>query len=555
MSTAEVFVVRTATVEPFAGALRGAARTRGVDLRIAFSSYEPMVEVRRLATTAGTAILFLTLDKLREAWGGATLCADAAFEFHRELVFALLSRGANHVIVVAPLKPISGWASSADTAAYYLLIGRIASLAEDVRITFVDAPAIASDLGEAQAIDRRFWFHYEAPYSRLFLDRLAEVIASAVARKHGHIKKVLVLDCDNTLWGGVVGEDGVAGIKLSTDDPAGRPFVDFQEQVLALKARGVLLCIASKNNADDVAAVFDAHPHCRLKRSDFAAERVDWKDKADNIRAMATELSLSLDSFVFIDDSEVECARVSSALPMVDVLCAPKKASELPTLLQRYHGFDRGVITDADRRRATDYAAERERRDAREAHADLHAFLTSLQINAHVCEPNPDELPRLAQVTQRTNQFNLTTQRFTEAELANLLGASDAMLYKLSVRDRFGDQGVTGFAVVSMTAERYAIDAFMLSCRVLGRGIEHAFLERVVSLSRTRRGDRVFVGRFVASGKNEQTRRFYADAGFNEVDAAGESRFELALGKDVVVPMHIQTHRSELEKSDAEQSH
>jgi FkbH-like protein len=537
-------VYRTATVEGLAAPIAEALARRGLVGAVRFSSLDPYVDVLAAAPADGpgpTAVLFLTLDRVREAWREHRFSGSAAMDYHAALIKLLFARGAREVVVVAPLPPIVGADSAAERAEYHRLVGALFELAaSDSRVSVVDALSEASALGE-RAIDRRLWFHFEAPYAKPLLERIAEGVAAAVATRRGLVRKVVVVDCDDTLWGGIVGEDGLEGIALGASNPAGRPFLAFHAQLKALKDRGVLLAIVSKNEPADVHKVLEGHPECLLRRLDFAAERINWEDKSTNLRSIAAELGLGLDSFVFVDDSDFECGAVRATLPEVDVLQVPKVRSDLPLLLARYPGFDPRPATEADRQRSADYAAERLRREERERHSDLGGFLASLGLVVRVCRPEPSSIPRLAQLSQRTNQFNVTTPRWTDAEVQAMLDDGSRRLFELHVEDRFGAQGLTGFAVATLTPDRVELDALMLSCRVLGRGVETAFLAAVVGRLRDEAGDLPIVARWTASAKNAQTRWFFRGAGFDVSDATDQSAlFTLPPARRLQSPTHIE---------------
>jgi FkbH-like protein len=540
----DVVVYRTATVEALAAPLTQALARRGLSGAVRFSSLDPYVDVLAAESVEGrgpTAVLFLTLDRVREVWRDQRFSGAVAIDYHLALIKLLWARGAREVVVVAPLPPIVGADSPAERADYHRLVAALFELAAtDARVSVVDAVSEAASLGE-RATDRRLWFHFEAPYSRPLLERVAEGLAAAIATRRGLVRKVVVVDCDDTLWGGVVGEDGVDGIALGAATPAGRPFLAFHAQLKALSAKGVLLAIVSKNEPADVHKVLDGHPECLLRRTDFAAERINWDDKPANLRAIAAELGLGLDSFVFIDDSDFECGAVRATLPEVDVLQVPKVRSDLPLLLARYSGFDSRPTTDEDRQRSLDYAAERLRKEERERHSDLGAFLASLGLRVRVRRPEASSVPRLAQLSQRTNQFNLTTPRWTEAEVQAMLDDEARRVFELHVEDRFGAQGLTGFAVATLTPDHLALDALMLSCRVLGRGVESAFLAEVVEMLRRERGAQPIVARWVASAKNAQTRWFYRAAGFDVTEATDQSAsFTLPAARHLQTPAHIE---------------
>ena len=253
----------------------------------------------------------------------------------------------------------------------------------------------------------------------------------------GKAKKCVVVDCDDTLWGGVVGEDGLDGIKLDRNSYPGKAFYDFQTGLLHLAERGILVVLCSKNNEADVLEVLDKHPGCRLKRKHLSAWRVNWQDKASNIAEIAEELNLGLDSFVFVDDNPVECGLVKELLPEVTVLQVPQKLHELPSLLFEQGFFDAFRLTEEDHKRAQLYQSESPRRQSRGGFKSVEEYLSSLETVAVIHRMRSGEIPRVAQLTQKTNQFNLHPKRYSERDVAAFADRPDAAVFTLSVSDRF----------------------------------------------------------------------------------------------------------------------
>ncbi|MEU9929970.1 SDR family NAD(P)-dependent oxidoreductase [Streptomyces anulatus] len=286
--------------------------------------------------------------------------------------------------------------------------------------------------------------------------------------------KVLVLDCDNTLWSGVCGEDGARGITIG---PSRRRL---QEWALTQHDNGVLICLASKNEEEDVDAVFRQRDDLLLRPEHITARRVNWDPKPDNLRELARELGLGLDSMVFLDDNPVETAAVRAACPGVLALTLPADEEDLPGFLDRLWAFDRGQVTDEDRRRGAMYREGKGRETLRASTTTLAEFVAGLELRIDVHEARPDELARVAQLTQRTNQFNLSTVRRSEPALRELLDAG-ARCRVVEVSDRFGEYGLVGAAITRPGAQVVNLDTFLLSCRVLGRGVEHAFLAAVAA--------------------------------------------------------------------------
>lgn len=326
--------------------------------------------------------------------------------------------------------------------------------------------------------------------------------------------KVLVLDLDNTLWGGVLGEDGVGGIKLGDEYP-GNVFKAFQHYLATLASRGVLLAICSKNNAADVDEVFARHADLVLRREDFAATRINWQPKSGNLREIAAELNLGLDSFVFFDDSAFERGEVRAALPMVTVLDVPESPLGYIDCIESSGVFDRLSLSVEDRQRTALYREQSARTTAEQQAGSMEEFLQSLALVATIGFVDADTLPRVAQLLAKTNQFNLTTRRHSAADVLAMLDRGAIALW-LRLADRFGDHGLVGVAIaLPGEAGVWRIDSFLLSCRVIGRGVEVAFLARLAALARER-GARELMGEYIFTPKNGLVADFYPQQGFAE---------------------------------------
>ena len=343
--------------------------------------------------------------------------------------------------------------------------------------------------------------------------RLANAFKAWFAKKLDQIalkrKKCLVLDLDNTLWGGVLGEDGIDGIKIGGDYP-GKAFLYFQEALLELSKYGVILTVCSKNNEQDVFEVWEKNPFVVLKKEHFAAYRINWRDKATNIKELAEELNLGLDSFVFIDDNPTERELIRQLLPMVAVPDFPSQPYELPmffqSLVENY--FKVYAITDEDRKKTEQYKANAMRSESQKQFADFNAFLRSLGICLTIEAAGEFNIPRIAQMTQKTNQFNLTTKRYTDADIKTMLD-NGWKVYCVSVADKFGDSGITGCILVNGNI----IDSCLLSCRVLGKGIEFAFMKRILQMLKAEGVDKL-KAKYVPTPKNGQVMDFYEKCGF-----------------------------------------
>lgn len=393
------------------------------------------------------------------------------------------------------------------------------TLAEVANAYAIDMGACLSRLGAENFYDLRYWHLAMAPYTTDALAEISGEIFKHLRAVKGQIRKCLVLDCDDTLWGGIVGEDGLAGIRLGAGYP-GSAFQAFQRQILSLQRRGVILAVCSKNNERDVWEVFDSHPDMILKREHISAHRINWSDKAANLRELAQELNIGLDSLVFCDDSAFEATLVRSILPEVAVLHMPAdRPAEYRWILAACGLFDLPVRTEEDRMRGAMYNAERQRRQVNADATNLDSYLRSLEIRLQIGRADQLSIPRIAQQTQKTNQFNLTTRRYTELDIARFTEADDYDVVWCRVADKFGDMGIIGSCVVKYLDGDAEIDTLLMSCRSLGRKIENRFLAEVVELAKERGAKRV-VGQFIATAKNGQVEDFFPRCGFHPLDPA-----------------------------------
>jgi FkbH-like protein len=408
-----------------------------------------------------------------------------------------------------------------------------ARVAGDIRIQLIDMQRLVARIGRAAATDLRFWYLYHSPLTNELLALLAEEIAASIAAAKGAAKKVLVLDCDNTLWGGIIGEDGMTGIALDPNEYPGSAFHDFQRQLLELKSRGVLLALCSKNNEADALAVFDEHEHSLLKREDFAAWRINWADKPANLRELADALNLGIDSFVFVDDNPVECEFMRTAVPDVTVLQVPERLYEITSMLRDFRGFDGLIASAEDRMRTAMYQQEARRDDARRTSTDLESYLRSLELVAEITRARPDDIARIAQLTQKTNQFNLTTRRYSAGDIERLAASPDAVVMSMRVRDRFGDYGLTAVGIVTIDGAVATIDSLLMSCRILGRHLEQVFVRHLVEAGFAHDGVTTVEAAFIPTKKNQQVADFYERVGFARAesgmpsDVPGTTRFHV----------------------------
>ena len=344
-------------------------------------------------------------------------------------------------------------------------------------------------------------------------------------------RKCLVLDLDNTLWGGILGEDGIDGIQVGGDYP-GKAYTAWQLALKQLAASGVILAICSKNNEADVNEAWEKNPHLVLKRQHFSAVRINWLDKVSNINALAAELNIGLDSMVFVDDNPSERELVKQLLPQVAVPDFPDKPYQLmpfyKSLVEQY--FRVYAVTTEDKAKTEQYQANAMRNAEMGRFADMESFLYSLDMRLDVACADEHNLPRIAQMTQKTNQFNLTTRRYTITDVQQRIDAG-WHIYCVSVSDRFGDSGITGTIFLEPVDDfTVNIDTFLLSCRILGKGIEEAFFKTVLNLMRLD-GYRHLSAQYLPTARNGLTADFYDRMGMQASEPApdGSKRYTMEL--------------------------
>jgi FkbH-like protein len=379
-------------------------------------------------------------------------------------------------------------------------------------LLLVDTELLFRRRGEDALLSEAFWYLGRIRYSNQMFRPLATLLHQAADAYAYRARKVLVLDLDNTIWGGILGEAGALGIALS-EDGVGRCYRDFQRALKAMKRAGVLLAICSKNNPGDLDEVFDRNSMMILRREDFACIRANWDPKPQSILNIAETLNLGVDSFLFIDDNPVERELVRTALPGVSVPEFPARVENLPSWFLREivpAWFGKYTLTAEDQDKTTQYRVNEERQQLSRT-LDFDSFLDSLQIDCVLYVDPVEQINRIAQMTQKTNQFNLTTRRYQIPDIQHFLDSPDDAVVLLEYKDRFGSEGAVALAIVDFAESR--IDSLLMSCRVIGRKVEDRILSKVCDLFRTRGCQRI-MAEFIPTPKNQQVAAFYDSHGF-----------------------------------------
>lgn len=408
-------------------------------------------------------------------------------------------------------------------------LGRAAADGTGRRVAFVDCERLAAEVGKRSWFDPRYWHRAKQAVSLGHVPLLARHTAAVLGAQLGSSRKCLVLDLDNTLWGGVLGEEGLAGIALG-DGPVGEAYSAFQEYIAELKDRGVILAVCSKNNDADAREVFERHPAMRLRMDDVAMFSASWDDKPTQIRRIAETLSIGLDSLVFVDDNPAEREVVRQLVPEVDVVPLPADPHGYVRALADYPFFEPASLTAEDAARTEQYRARAQAAELAAGATSLEDFHRGLDMVATVVDLDELTLPRVAQLIGKTNQFNLTGRRRSEAEVAELAADPATTVICVRLADRFADHGLVAVVITRRLGDELDVDTWLMSCRVIGRTLEDEVAGLIVSEAR-RRGCVRVLGHYRPSAKNALVSDLYRRLGFEPV-SSGEEGTHWALRAD-----------------------
>jgi len=402
-----------------------------------------------------------------------------------------------------------------------------------------DLELLATRRGLLASRDARRWFESKQPCSPALLPDVAREVVQLIDMMRTAPKKVLVLDLDNTLWGGVIGDDGLNGIELGDTSPRGEAFKAFQAYVRRLQRRGVLLAVCSKNDESIALEPFEKHPEMLLRKEDIVSFKANWGPKSDSMREIAEELNLGLDSFVFVDDNPAEVEIIRQFVPEVETIVLGPDPSTFVQRLADSRLFDVAVVTADDAVRTDQYRVEASRRASASHATDMAAYLGSLQMEARIREFRETDVPRIAQLINKSNQFNLTTRRRTEAEVASLVGSPLWPAFTIRLSDKFGDHGLIAIVIGEMRETTLHVDTWLMSCRVLKRQVEEETVNELMRLAARHGAERV-LGRFIPTAKNAMVRTLYADMGFRLAEEReGYVEFERTPGDFAPKSTHI----------------
>lgn len=541
----KVGISSSVTVELLGTYLRKHAAIHGLCIQPLQGSYDdPLGDIQRFVSEgAEQVVIILFLDNLLPSFEAqvphlsSDLITTKEAEIHTRVALALKAGASLSAIYLSTFHRMTSAAEPGTQDAVDACTARLNTMLRDeaglhANVKLIDAQKLLAVLGAGAVFDARFYYRAKAPYTASYLDSFAAAVSSASRGFGSYFYKVLALDCDNTLWSGVIGEDGIAGVKLEPFDYPGNVFWRVQHELVRLEQNGVLLCLCTKNNPADVEEVFASHPAMVLKPGQIVARRVNWTDKVQNLRELAAELNLGLDSFVFLDDSDFECAAVRSQLPQVHTVQVPKNLPDYPRVMEGISQLFLGAGVSAEHRSKTQQYQQRAAAIAEQAEfASQEQYLASLRLKALLTLNAQTAITRIAELSQKSNQFNLTTRRYSDADIAQRMKGPDSEVYSLVVKDRFGDAGLTGVVVMRYEQQTAHVEAFFMSCRVIGRGVEFSIWNHITEQAATR-GCKQMLAAYVPSAKNSLVERFFDELGMQRVSnlpSTGVTNYGLSL--------------------------
>ena len=534
-----VAIARSATLEPAVPLLRAAAFAAGLDLTVYVGDFNAYAQELVDGSSAlhgslpdATILAVESRDAVPRLWHEwADLSAAetrqevaGAIERFERLCAAFRQHSRASLLVhslAVPATPsrgvLDGQLESSQAEAFGEINRELRRLARQYSgVYLLDYDALVARQGRENWSDERKWLTVRMPVAAVHLSALVREWMRFLHPLSGKIAKAVAVDLDDTLWGGVIGEAGINGIQLGGEYP-GAAYREVQRALLDLRQRGILLAVCSKNNIADAMEVLERHREMLLRPEHFAALRINWNDKAVNLREIAAELNIGIDAIAFVDDNPVERQLVHEEAPEVTVIELPVEPLEFARVIRDAPVFERLTLSEEDVQRSDMYRAERERQKLETCACTRADFYRSLGQEAEVGRVSAATLARVAQLTQKTNQFNLTTRRYSEQQILAMATSHEWRVYWIRVRDRFSDNGLVGVAILHANERVWEIDTLLLSCRVIGRTVETAFLAFLLAEA-VEAGAALVEGWFLPTKKNVPARDFYSSHGFRMVE-------------------------------------
>jgi FkbH-like protein len=398
-------------------------------------------------------------------------------------------------------------------------------------IIFIDINKVISRLSVQKCINFRDFYTTKSLYSIDFFEEYSKFILPIFLSINGKSKKALIFDCDNTLWEGILGEDEFKGIEMSSNSIKGRPFEEIQSIAIDQYKHGIIIGLCSKNNYEDIDSVLRKHPDLKLNDEYITIKKINWNSKDQNLKEMARNLNIGLDSFVFVDDSDFELNLIKDTLPEVTTIKVPENRFIYPQVLRENLGLFFNISeSKEDLERNKTYKEQTIRQEEQKKYVSFEDYLKNLNLKLTIQINRKELIPRLAQLSQKTNQFNLTTKRYTESEINSFMENEDYSVLGLSLKDKFGDYGVTGLCILkTIDKKTIDIDTFLLSCRIIGRNVEFAFFNYLVNNLKSKKFEKIQAS-YITTAKNQLVHAFYDNLKFiNTSSTTLKKQYELEI--------------------------
>lgn len=539
----KISVLSNVTINSIKEILEYSLRTNLINPSIELGNYDNIIQDSAKQKDVDLVIVFF--DMLNIVDSVAAFFEDINEEFYNNLKDKICSE---MDIILENLKDCPSVIFNTFSSSYFIsndfkkskieiLASELNKYLEDkksINLSLLNIDKLFSQIGIRQAIDYRMYNSSKAPYTLSFLKNYTTSIEPVIFKNTGRLKKAIIFDCDNTLWRGIIGEDGIDKIDMSGSSHPGRFFNKIQQIAVYLSRQGVIIGICSKNNEADVNEVLMSHPDIVLKDEYIAIKKINWNDKAANLAAIASELNIGLDSIVFVDDSSFEINLIKEQLPEIIAIQVPVAIYEYPDfLLQNIYKYFNFTTNNEDAKKTEIYKQQSEREIEKKNHKSIDDYLSSLGISLNVSKDDLTQVARIAQLTQKTNQFNLTTKRYTENQILNMMNSTNEHVFSVSVKDKFGDNGLTAVCIIKTDLQNNKIsniDTFLMSCRIIGRNIEFVLLDYIVNWLVSNNQITTLTAEYIPTKKNEQVQNFYNSNGFTLIkEEEGVKTYSLQL--------------------------
>jgi FkbH-like protein len=533
----EIGIISNVTVNSFKEVLEYSCRLNQIEPKVEIGNFDNIVQDSAVLNNKDLVIIFYDVLNI----------VDQVSDFFEDLEEEKYSNLKNKLFIEIDIifENLSNTASvifNSFSSAYYnnnnVHVSKIETFVKELNayveqkktsnVSIVNIDKLFANIGFKQSIDYRFYHSSKAPYTFAFFKNYVSAIETVFLRNTGKLKKAIIFDCDNTLWNGVIGEDGMEGIDMSPTTKSGKFYHLVQRIAVFLSKRGVIVGLCSKNNEQDVLDVLINHKDMILKEDHIVIKKVNWMDKASNLRAIASELNIGIDSLVFVDDSNFEINLIKEQVPEITTIQVPTSISDYPDLiLKNVYTYFNLVLNCDDAKKTEMYKQQFERENSKTAFSSIENYLASLEIELTVVKNDKAHMPRIAQLTQKTNQFNLTTYRYTESQVDHFMADKKHEVYAIFVKDKFGDNGLTGVCIAKeddKDPKNVNLDSLLMSCRIIGRNIEFVFVNLIIK-DLANKGYQTLTAVYIPTQKNAQVEDFYDKIGFNLIENINGTKY------------------------------